>query len=953
MKKKYVRYFSIFMTVLLIGALFVPAIGAEESSDEEEDPIVAPLPIEERPHESNYDAYPSLLDSGVSDRRPSTAGALEVKEVDGVKTLVDESGTPIQLRGMSTHGLQWFGEIVNDNAFSALANDWDSNMIRLAMYVGETGYATNPEMKDLVVEGIELAFKHDMYVIVDWHVHAPGDPRADVYSGAYEFFEELADDYKDHPKSHYIIWELANEPSSNSNGGPGIPNDEEGWEAVKEYADPIVEMLREKGDNIILVGSPNWSQRPDLAADNPIEAENIMYSVHFYTGTHHGTDDSYPDGTPSEDRSNVMANARYALENGVAVFATEWGVSEASGDNGPFLNEADIWLNFLNENNISWANWSLTNKNETSGSFIPFVLNETNATDLDPGDDQVWEIEELSVSGEYVRARIKGIEYEPIDRTPREDFTEVIWDFNDGTTQGFGVNSDSPVEATLENANNTLKITGLDASNDLGAEGEAYWGNLRISADSWGSSVDLIGAEQLKIDVLVENPTTVAMAAIPQSSQYGWANPANNSIVEESDFEESEDGLYKATITITRDDSPNLDNLATDPEGSVMNNIILFIGTDNADVIYLDNIAVSGNREFIPDPVEHDPIGEATLPSDFEDGTRQGWQWSSDSGVRTELTIKEANGSNALSWEYAYPEVKPGDGWASAPRLDFWYENLVRGDNEFVAFDFYLDPVEGRATEGEIEINLTFQPPSSGYWAQSDDVFIIDLENLSEATITEDGLYHFEVEIDMTNIENLQDDTELRNMLLIFADVESDFAGRVFVDNIGFDMSLEKKVEVLEKQVLDLVLELEAIEASGKEAIQELEAKIADLEAQLSALQDEAVSKELEELQQLVQELLDQIASLESRLKELEDLDEDPPNGDHSDGDDESGGEPGTGEGTSGSSPGGTSNDGKTADGEKLPDTATNMFNYLLLGLLLLVAGIVVYVKARKTSIDS
>ena len=97
---------------------------------------------------------------------------------------------------MSTHGLHWFGEIVNENAFAALSNDWECNVIRLAMYVGEYGYATDPSVKELVYKGIELAFENDMYVIVDWHVHAPGDPRAEVYSGAYDFFEELADHYK-------------------------------------------------------------------------------------------------------------------------------------------------------------------------------------------------------------------------------------------------------------------------------------------------------------------------------------------------------------------------------------------------------------------------------------------------------------------------------------------------------------------------------------------------------------------------------------------------------------------------------------------------------------------------------------------------------------------------------------------------------------------------------------
>ena len=280
-------------------------------------------------------------------KKPSEAGALQIIDKDGGKTLADQNGNPIQLRGMSTHGLQWFPEIINDNAFKALANDWDSNMIRLAMYVGETGYATNPAIKDKVIEGIDLAIANDMYVIVDWHVHSPGDPNAEVYSGAFDFFEEIASLYPNNP---HLIYELANEPNP---GDPGVTNDASGWEAVKSYADPIVEMLRNNGnENVIIVGSPNWSQRPDLAADNPIDDNNTMYSLHFYTGTHEASKDSV-------DRENVMANARYALKNDVAVFATEWGTSEADGNNGPFLDKTDVWLDFLNENNISWANCCL------------------------------------------------------------------------------------------------------------------------------------------------------------------------------------------------------------------------------------------------------------------------------------------------------------------------------------------------------------------------------------------------------------------------------------------------------------------------------------------------------------------------------------------------------------------------------------------------------------------
>lgn len=199
--------------------------------------------------EADYNSL--LVEPG---KRPSQAGALSLKVVNGQKTLVDKNGQKIQLRGMSTHGLQWFPGILNENAFSALSNDWGSNLIRLAMYVGEGGYATDPKlMKQRVIDGIELAKANDMYVIVDWHVHAPGDPNADVYKGALNFFKEISSLY---PNDPHIIYELANEPSSNSNDGPGLTNDAEGWAKVKSYAEPIIKMLRDNGNqNIVIVGT--------------------------------------------------------------------------------------------------------------------------------------------------------------------------------------------------------------------------------------------------------------------------------------------------------------------------------------------------------------------------------------------------------------------------------------------------------------------------------------------------------------------------------------------------------------------------------------------------------------------------------------------------------------------------------------------------------------------------
>jgi endoglucanase len=397
--------------------------------------------------------------------KPSVGGSLQVKNVGGQKTLCDHSGKPIQLRGMSTHGLQWYPEILNDNAFASLSDDWRCNVVRLAMYVTESGYNTNPAgLTAKIEQGIDLAIANDMYVIVDWHVTTPGDPNASEYSGAQDFFNKISKDYSNNP---HIIYELANEPSNaSSSDSTGVTNDAAGWAKVESYAIPIITNLRANADkNIVIVGTPNWSQRPDLVAANPINDANTMYAVHFYTGTHLPKDGD-------TDRDNVMNNARYAIKHNVPIFVTEWGTSASDGTGGPYLDNADTWLNFLNTNNISWCNWSLSNKNETSAAFVGLQAGITQATSLDPGDSKVWSPRQLSVSGEYVRDRIKGIAYHPIDRKKDNPTQAPIVHapagtatlpstFEDGTRQGWTWDQSSGVQSslTIENANGSKALS--------------------------------------------------------------------------------------------------------------------------------------------------------------------------------------------------------------------------------------------------------------------------------------------------------------------------------------------------------------------------------------------------------------------------------------------------------------------------------------------------------------
>lgn len=772
MKLGMTKRFLAVMTVLAILVAIISACASDETGKAASTAVTTSVTVPSALASDKQEAASLLGNTNVA--KPSVAGALQILDINGVKTLCDKSGSPVQLRGMSTHGLQWFPQILNDNAFAALSRDWNSNVVRLALYVGENGYATDPGLKQKVIDGIDLAIKNDMYAIVDWHVLTPGDPNDKIYEGAFDFFREIAGKYRNDP---HVIYELANEPN---NGKPGVDNDAAGWVKVKAYAEPIIKMLRDGGNkNLIIMGSPNWSQRPDLAADDPIKDSNTIYTVHFYTGTHkYSANDT--------DRGNVMSNVRYALKHGVAVFASEWGTSEASGNNGPYLAEADQWLGFLNANDISWCNWSLTNKGETSAAFMPFEMDRQPATNLDPDRDKKWDTNELSISGEYVKTRILGLEYKPIDRTPKKLFEETVFDFDDGTTQGYDINRDSPIkDVKLANTGKALQISGLAASKDVTADN--YWANVRLSADTSGISVDALGAEKLTMDVIMAKPATVSIAAVPQSEKHGWSNPKRAIQVKAADFAKQEDGTYKASLTITTDDSSNFMAIVKDADDSKLTNLILFVGAENSDAISIDNIKVSGNRAVTETPVVHDPLGKAALPSNFGDKTRQGWLWDDASGVKSAMKIQKINGSDALTWEVAYPEVKPEDGWASAPRLKLSEVNTTRGDSGYLTFDFYLDPV--RAGSGSLSINLAFAPPDLGYWAQATETFDIDLAKLSELKKTSDGKYYFKAAFDLNKINDqkvLARDTVLRDITIVVGDVQSDYAGTMAIDNVNF-----------------------------------------------------------------------------------------------------------------------------------------------------------------------
>ncbi len=282
--------------------------------------------------------------------------------------LCNERGEPVVLRGMSTHGLQWYGQYANAQSIANTAG-YGANVFRVAMYTAEGGYTSQSEsMKEKAYAAVDAAIAGDMYVILDWHILSDGDPMSHV-AEAEAFFAEAATRYADTPN---VIYEICNEPNGNAT-----------WSgSVKPYAERVTAAIRGQNSKaVILIGSPTWSQDVHLAAQDPVEGENLMYTLHFYAGTH---------GQWLRDR---LAGA---MDQGLPVFVSEWGTSRADGSGGVFPKESGEWLDFLAERGISWCNWSLCDKNETSAALKPGT----------PA-DRAWTEEDLSESGKLVFSRFR------------------------------------------------------------------------------------------------------------------------------------------------------------------------------------------------------------------------------------------------------------------------------------------------------------------------------------------------------------------------------------------------------------------------------------------------------------------------------------------------------------------------------------------------------------------
>jgi hypothetical protein len=292
-------------------------------------------------------------------------GALKVcgNNICGEKT---GTSTPIFFKGPS---LFWSAGLAAP-FYSADVVDWfvdnmQIGVIRAAM--GIQYYRENAEplnqpgatkgyfydqatQKKMMRTVIDAAILNDIYVVIDWHSHnAHSGTEPDL---AKTFFTEMANEYEGVPN---IIWELYNEPIGATTT------------QVTSYANGIITALRNAGNNnLVLIGSPNYSIDPKGQAgnfsnnnsDNAV-SKNVAFTFHFYSDDAHKIDGSRGIGT----------SAKGARTDGYAVFGSEWGISQSSGNGNPITSNSDEWTKWMDDNKVSNCMWSVSSIDESSAMF--------------------------------------------------------------------------------------------------------------------------------------------------------------------------------------------------------------------------------------------------------------------------------------------------------------------------------------------------------------------------------------------------------------------------------------------------------------------------------------------------------------------------------------------------------------------------------------------------------
>ncbi|AWB27637.1 cellulase family glycosylhydrolase [Halococcoides cellulosivorans] len=291
--------------------------------------------------------------------------------------LVDDTGERVTLRGVNVvapgranqnHWRRPVPETI-DHATDP-ERDWYARVIRVPIQPGgvtgsndeepDSVAFTRSELEtycaDLLDPVVEKCAERGVYCILDYHRHKTDDyTRPELHDELTLFWETVAPRYAD--QSH-VLYEVYNEPigpyvGDGQNDDRGLLHDdaEDTWLNWRETAQPWVDTIRDAAsDNIVLIGSPRWSQWTWWAPNNEFSGDNLAYVGHVYT--HEGLRPlSKYFGEPAAEVPVFMSEFGYQNErhDGAPVPPFLKGTTSTAG--------AEFEQFFADHDHIHWQAW--------------------------------------------------------------------------------------------------------------------------------------------------------------------------------------------------------------------------------------------------------------------------------------------------------------------------------------------------------------------------------------------------------------------------------------------------------------------------------------------------------------------------------------------------------------------------------------------------------------------
>lgn len=569
-------------------------------------------------------------------------GRLNIKT--GEAGLYDKNGQKASFAGPSFFWSCSAPKYYNKDFVKNFVAQYKAGIIRLAMSVApgkyngfhvdqgdaaiwnKDNYYFNPEKTlEMIETVIDAAIENDIYVIVDFHEH-----HAERFvNQAKTFFESIA---KTYGQCDNVIFEIYNEPLGNSSESSITP-----WSTIKDYANQVIPVIRQYSNNIIVVGTPSWSQDIQDVDNSLTSYGNIAYTLHYYANQHGNSLVSKMDlGKPviitecGNDGSAMWDYINKAKEKGVSMMS--WSVNNAGYKPN---NDNSKWSIFTDENQNFTGPWTSSDLRNPAGTDQTGIIsgwpravepvticedNVLNRIELTPKDVTIGlnvtqsfavkgysSCKEVAIpgsvtwtgapNGQFVSAtkgtfKVKACAGNFCDSTT-VTVTDVVnmltnGDFNTASISPWTTYINAPASATFTTSNKELSVTIPNAGSDFWHV-QVYQGNMKVEqGKTYTLSFRAKAANGRKITALVEK----------NGSPYtNYCSQANDNIT--------------LTSTMTQYSYSFVMNSATDANSRVTFNL----GKNAGDVVIDDVILSAGGS------VNQKPIANAGADQTLNSGT--------------------------------------------------------------------------------------------------------------------------------------------------------------------------------------------------------------------------------------------------------------------------------------------------------------------------------------------